>query len=508
MFSNSKILMFFTLLMVIPLSILLGFWMITNPTGSISGVSKFITVSVSLVALINPRLGIYLIIPLCLYSDEIKRLAVIYGSTSHITVYEVLLGPIIALSMLNSGYILGLLTGRFKFSKNWFYGMLVVGIITAGIAFAPNNGSLTERAQSSLNVGLYMTLAPLIGSLLVSREEARNMLKFQMWCALPSIVWGIWQFHNGFSALELAYARTGLSEVHYAQMFNYTDPRPFGFFGSATGYACVGVYGVLALFFAHRAKTPVSSALYLLYFLIVLWAIYAYRGRGLMLTIPLVFVTAFFFYSRIRTAIYYSLVIGTLLLGITFSKKLLYGGGIEKMNQWISSDSDWGQEVLTLNTFSDRLRGWILLSESSTYSAFGNLFDQRVGKIEINSSDADYHHDAITSIVLNTGVVGLSLFLIIGGYALFRIHKRLLSFTDHQHRREASVALACAFVTIATSLTTGNILAVVPINLQLWSIVGMFFVYSRVALNEQRLQASNSGTKSGEEIISPPLPAR
>ncbi len=472
MISGSNISRALGILIAVPASLIIAFWVMTNPTGAISGLSKLLTITIAFIALVNPKRGLIFIIPQILYTDEIKRLAVYYGAVSYSTVYEVLLGPIISILMLNAGYLAGVVFGRYSLSKNWVLATLLIGVICVAIA-GTTTGGIATRAQAALNIGLYMTFIPLMGVLINDAQEARQMMKVQLWMALPSIAWGIQQYYNGFSPLEYGYARTGLSPVHFAQLFGYEKPRPFGFFGSATGYSCVGIYGALSLYFT--LKGGKINLLFLLVTLVYLMGIFVYKARGCTLIIPIIFFGAWCFNGRIRTLGYYVTVGSLLFSGIIFAEKLLYVG-LNKINQAIAVNTDWGREVLNVSTFSDRLKGWILLGKPSTYSPFGRLFEKgEEGRI-VGQNDADFHHDIITSIVLETGVVGLLLTVGIGAFFLFKTHSYLLRIQSPARRWEASMFLACGFTVSVISITTGNIFTTVPLNFAIWTAFGSFAV--------------------------------
>ena len=185
-----------------------------------------------------------------------------------------------------------------------------------------------------------------------------------------------------------------------------------------------------------------------------------------------------------------------MLGGIAFSERILYGGGIDWANQFIAVNTPWGRDVLTFNTFSDRLKGWAMLTKASTYSAFGNLF-KKADEIRIISyKDTDYRHDILTSIVINTGVVGLGVFLAIVVTVLVKAHGPLLAIKNSATRWEASVALACAFTVSALSVTTGNVFSTTPINFQIWTAVGTFLVLSQSAREEAQEEETREPTSA------------
>ena len=292
------------ILAVIPMALFVGGWVLTNPTGAIAGLSKALTLAIAFVALTNPRLGLMLLVPQVIYTDEIKRIAVSYGALSYTTIYEVLLAPIITIGCLNAGYFAAVAFGRVRLTKGWviFYGVILV---LSGLIFATAEGSLPNRTQLVLNTALYMTLIPLLAAYFDDAEKVGKFLMSQVWWALPSALWGIQQYYFGLNRLELDYARTGLSSTHYAQVFGARDPRPFGLFGSNSGYSCVGILGILSLLYLMTREK--AKAVHFLLFALYAWAIFASKQRTILLIVPLAFVAAWFFRSRFFTKVFYGM---------------------------------------------------------------------------------------------------------------------------------------------------------------------------------------------------------
>jgi hypothetical protein len=463
------------LILVIPISLFVGAWVLTNPTGAISGLSKLSTIAIAFIALVNPRLGLILLVPQAIYTDEIKRIAVSYGAVSYTTVYEVLLAPLITLGCLNVGYLVGIIFERSRITRGWVLFYVFVAILS-GLLFLGADGSLPTRAQLALNNGLYLTLIPLMAAFLNDADEARSFLTSLVWWALPSALWGIHQHYHGLSKMEMDYARTGLSTAHYAQVFLTNQPRPFGFFGSNSGFASVAVFGTLALLY-FRVGTS-GKMIKLLLAALYLWAAYASKQRTVLLMVPMAFTIAWFFRSRILTKVFYVLSLVLFGLGVIFSDSLL-NTGLDKINAAISSNTEWGREVLTVNTFSDRLRGWSRLNKASTYTLLGTRLDRTTQNGIVDVTDSSYNHDVINKILIQTGLVGLFLTTLVVTFFLSKAHRPVYIILDPRARKEASVLLAAVFMIVALSFAGGSILATNPINFLIWSIAGAFLIICR-----------------------------
>lgn len=459
-------------ILAIPLALLVGFWVLTNPTGAISGLSMMSTAVIGLVALINPRLGLLLLVPQVLYVDEIKRLAVSYGVVSYSTVYEVLLGPILTLSLLNAGYLASVCLGQKKITRValMWYACIFIG---AGVFMATSTGTFSGRAQLVTNTCIYMTLIPLILAYFSDVEEGLKLLKWQIVWAIPSALWGIQQYYSGLSLMEIDYAKTGLSIVHYQQVLGFAEPRAFGFFGTTTAFAVVSIYGALSLFLLRKARSGRLG--YFLMGAIYLWAIVASRQRTILAIIPMILVCSTMFYSPSRTLFFYFSGIALFVTGVIFSNSLLQGG-LAKIDSAIQSENAWGRDVLRVGTFSDRLKGWTRLRKASTYSLLGTARASERADRVVLYTDEDYSHDAINSILKNAGVLGLLAVFAAVGTVLAALHRSVYRLKDKEQRRIACFLLATPAMVSFLSIAGGNILAVNPINLTIWTFLGTFML--------------------------------
>lgn len=490
------------LILLIPLSFIIGAWVLTNPTGAISGLSKLSTIAIAFIALTNPRLGLFLLVPQVIYTDQVKRLAVSYGALSYTTIYEVLLAPLITLGCLNAGYFVSAIFGKSSLSRNWIVFYILNGCLFI-LLFATGEGTIPTRTQLALNTCAYLTLIPLMAAFLDDADKVRKFLICQAWWALPSALWGIQQYYRGFSAMEMDYARTGLSSTHYLQLILSDSPRPFGFFGSNSGFSSVVIFGIIALIYL-KIETRGRVWNFLL-FCCYAWAIYASKQRTVLLIIPLALFSAWCFRSRFFTKAYYGLLLGTFALGIAYSDFLLTTG-IDKVNAAISTNTKWGREVLNVGTFSDRLRGWSRLKKASTYSFFGTRERSVVfnGKTDLTASN--YNHDVINKILIETGVAGLAVFIGLLGYCLMKLHGMVQSTKDRMLRWEMSVILATVFMVVFLSLTAGSILSTNPINLLIWSSAGAFLILEK--RNRALREVSAVSTAPAVQVLGQGTPRR
>jgi hypothetical protein len=160
--------------------------------------------------------------------------------------------------------------------------------------------------------------------------------------------------------------------------------------------------------------------------------------------------------------------------------------------------------VLTVGTFSDRLRGWTRLKKASSYSIFGTQ-DKSFhysGKVDLTASN--YNHDVINKILIHTGVAGMLLTIGSAIFILSRIHPVIYRIRDERIRKETSVLLAASFMVVTLSFTSGSILSTNPINLLTWSIVAAFLIIGRKTDLEESVALENVETESPQRMRLPP----
>lgn len=466
------------------LGLVMAVSVVTNPAGGLAAMVPLIAALLTLLGIINPRAGLYGLAALVIWVDEFKRLAVYYGGAYSMTVYQTLAMPFLVLAGLNVGFFLNILFGRVKID---FLGIVfyALGGLVSGAIFVTMEGSVPERGQRAANIAGYMSLVPIAYTYLRSFDDWRKFFGFQALVAFPAAAWAIKQYYYGFNDIEWTYARSGLSAAHYNQMMNFLNPRVFGFFGSASSLGCVSIYCAFSWWHAIAVrKWRIAWFFVAAVYLSVLF--YSTQRSALIypiLIIPFVFA----FRHRITTIIAYATLAITFISAVASSEWLL-DEGLDKINQAIAVESGWGKEVLTVSTFSDRLRGWTRLNRAESYSLFGTQkekFSDVTAGYAVDSKD--YNHDLINRILINYGVIGILAVAIPGMFALFILHRTVLNQQTRQLRNQAAFALALSFPMIGLSFIGGDNFNANPINIQLWTgIAGVFVCRSQSIAGRKR----------------------
>jgi O-Antigen ligase len=454
----------------------------TNAAGGIAAMVPLITTILVVLAIFKPKQGLLGLAALVIWVDEFKRLAVYYGGADSMTVIQTLAMPFIVLAALNFGFLLNLMFRKVRIDR---FGILFycVAAVIGGAIFITMDASLAERGQRAANMAGYMTLVPIAYTYLKTFDEWRRFFSFQVVVALPAAAWAIKQYYFGFDQIEWEYARSGLSMVHYSQMFAFVNPRSFGFFGSASALGCAAIYCAYASWHGFRFSS--NRPFWFFAAAILIWVLIASTQRTALIYPLLVLVFAYGFRTRMRTVAIYTATIGIFVAGVISSDYML-DKGLEEINRAISNDTSWGSEVLKVSTFSDRLRGWQRLKRSESWSLFGTqkeIFSSTTRGFDVGS--ADYNHDLINKILINYGIIGILVILIPAFFVLRMLHNTVYLSKDRTSRNDAAFALSLSLPMIFLSFVGGDNFNANPINIQIWTAIAGVFV-CRIANRESR----------------------
>lgn len=483
---GKSITQFFFILGGLAFAIVSVIGMVTDAQGGLAAITPLITGGVALLALVKPRAGLFALIPLVIWVDEYKRLAVYFGGAYSMTVIQTLAMPFIVLAALNVGFIINVMFGKVKLDALSIL-IYVFAVLAGVIVFITMDAPWSERGQRAGSLAGYMTLIPITCAYLRNFDQWRKFIALQVLIALPAAAWAIKQYYFGFDAIEWEYARSGLSRVHYVQMMAL-EPRVFGFFGSASALGCAAIYCAFSVWHAsrHKERRILWGAVGILYFVVLIVS-----SQRTALVYPfLVILPAFAFRTRLRTGLIYGAAAIIFVTGVLSSEYLLREG-IDKTNDAIAVEGRWGEQVLKVSTFSDRLRGWVRLTKPESWSLLGTGAEAVSGTLNrVDVESADYNHDIINKILINYGAVGLLAVIIPLVIVLRAIHRTVFLLPDAQARSDAAFAVALTLPAIALSIVAGDNFTTNPINLQIWTCFAGVLVCRKHYQLEYRLSKS------------------
>ena len=482
------------------LGVIMAVSVTTDTAGGLAAMVPLITVLLALLAWARPKAGLYGLAALVIWVDEFKRLAVYFGGAQTTTVIQILAMPFVVLAALNAGFLLNLMFRKVKIDKVGIMLYLLATMIGSAIFFKMD-AELTARGQRAANIAGYITLVPITYTYLKTFDDWRRFFSFQCLLAFPAAAWAIKQFYFGFNQIEWVYAQSGLSRVHYNQMFSFEHPRTFGFFGSASALGCTSIYCVYAWWHGFRFRE--KRLLWIVAALLYTCVLVVSTQRTVLLYPLIVLLFAYIFRTQVRTMVSYILMFILFIVAVISSDYLL-NEGLDNINRVIASDSEWGEQVLKVSTFSDRLRGWQRLKRPESWSLLGTqreMYSSAARSADLNSTE--YNHDVINRILILYGVVGLFSIFIPAGFALFLLHRAVYQAADLKDRNDAAFVFALCLPAILMSAVGGDNFNTNPINLQIWTTVAGVFVCRQALLRAVNSPSIGEGSLLTGGALSP-----
>ena len=443
---------------ILLLAVYLTSAIIENENGGISASVRTIGTCLAIWAFVSPKAGLYIISIEAFTLDFIKKVAVYYGTVSTGTIIDVLVVAMLAvLGTLAGSMLQAVALRRYKLSPLLWAVLGAAFLGTLGVLLAQYKTIGFEKsAENAFNGCVYIAIAIPMSLLLTDRKELCKLLNVQFFLAAIWAVWGIKQYLFGFTALEWFYAETGLSAVATEHMFLTPDPRPFGFgsgmpnFSVVSGYFCYGAW-----YTWHNRK---HRLLFLACTIILLLGTLASLQRTILL-LPLLVIAFYFMLQSLRRSIVgYAVCTGIFLLAVANAEYLL--AHLSDINAAISVGGYWGQSMLNVSTYTERLQSWLNLKDPTTYSLFG--LPQLLGS----------YHDVITETLMYYGVVGTGLAISIATYGAWFIQRMVLRVEDPVDRKYAIFWLAITVPSIATGVIGGGNFTANPVNVQIWTFFG------------------------------------
>ena len=432
---------------------------IENENGGISAAVRTIGACLAIWALVQPRAGLYIISVEAFSLDFIKKIAVYYGAVNTGTVIEVLIVGILAVV----GTLLGTLAQSVAFRrykiKPLLWATLGVALLAATAVFLASEkiAGFVKAGENSFNSCVYIAIALPMSLLLTDREQLYKLLNLQFFLASAWALCGIKQYFLGFSNMEWFYAETGLSAVATDHMIRVGDTRVFGFGSGMPNFTVISPYFCYGAWYIWQR--PRHRFLFTVCTFVLFCGVLASLQRTILVLPALVLVFYYLLRSLRRTIIAYATGLTLFLLAVFNVDYLLQH--VADINNAISVDGYWGQNMLNIGTYEARLTSWRHLTDPATYSLFGLPYS------------FDTAHDVITETLSNYGVVGAGLAFVIITYGLWFVQRLVLRVADPQDRKFAIFLLAATIPNLATGIIGGGNFTANPVNLQVWSFFGV-----------------------------------
>ncbi|HEY5749076.1 MAG TPA: hypothetical protein VIU12_23570 [Chryseolinea sp.] len=462
------------------LSVFLIYQILYSRTGGVAMLITCMGIAGAITAIVNPKAGLYLTAASTAYVDFGKQVAVYYGEVSPLTIIQVLLVSIACLGGTYLGIFFRAVVFRtLKLQRSDVALFGLAGVVCA-ILFALNRDSGTATAaQLAINAGLFVGLIPTVAILLNEKGEVLKFVRFLFWILLPWPIWGIRQHFWGFNQIEWDYALTGLSPTTSSFMLSFADPAPTGFGSNPGSYSIITLFVPLGLW--HAFRYPKQRFLYFMA-AVVYYAGCIFSEHRTVLFFPFIALAFYWFCLRPhRTVAAYALGFGLFVLAVSFAGYL--DQNIAKASEFTRSlvPNDWGETALSLETFSDRLKGWHRLTQPESYSLLGGMGSGWTGPATAAEAAQESNHDIINKILINFGVVGLITVAFAAFFLLRSLHQLTLRVNDPDSKSLSAMLIAIVLPMIFMSFVGGGNMNVNPHNLVYWSFLGVVLSISRLA---------------------------
>ena len=437
-----------------------------NPLGAFCLLASLVMVQIAVVA---PRTGLLLLLGLCAYSDLFKRLLVIFGSLGMSEVSNVLMAaPAVVMGLffsIVSRRVFHLL--RYRPLEVFLTTVAIVLAAASVITTIRKGDTPLQAAKEAVNHGVYTIVAVVGMRLFENTAQIERFLRNALIIFVPVALYGLVQLKFGMADYEVEYLRSGLT-IEIKQLYEIR-PRPFSTLNSPGVYGtlCAG-FALLALYprFARRYRPlePGEQAGSVILSLVFLAGAFGSLVRSSHIVWIIALIAFRCFRSRKGTLLFYATGVGAFIALILSAEFLLEH--LWDLDPAQLAQTDYGVSVLTLGTYSDRLKGFInLMSSKEMYSLFG-LRD--ISEL----TDLTYNHDPISTVLIEHGVVGLAILLIGATVMIVWVHRKLLAMPVGRDRTLAVLLASLLAGWTAAEVLVKAVITTFPLNALYWLFIG------------------------------------
>jgi hypothetical protein len=428
--------------------------------------------AMSLVALINPKAGLYLLVIVTGYLDLTKRLGILTDSLSEFDISVTLaVAPLLMLA-IGIGVIIHHVLER-KQLHGWQLALLViVTAIMAGVAVESyhEGGNILNSTQNFLNTGGYLPLIVIASMIFPKPEDGTKVLRFALWVYLPVALYGIWQQFFGFSDFERRFLESGLTIT--VTDLDEARPRPFSTLNSPhTLSVCTAIFAGVSLLVPLRGKNrflwqyPMA--------LIYVVSCVATLGRSGIFIIPIFLVAYLCFRKGWSTCAFYGAILGALALLMVNADPVLKS--LDSLENMLPITDDVSEEAFHLGTFSDRLMSFSnALNNPQFHTLFGN--PEAAKQDALHSHEETIAHDQITQTLVRYGFAGLALSLLIAAVGLWLAHRTVLRLKEPTKRHIAIAILSVVTAVVYSGMLFGSHLSLFPVDVFFALLIGILVI--------------------------------
>jgi hypothetical protein len=429
-----------------------------------------------------PRAGFLFLIGVSGYLDFFKRLLVLTGDINWYEIIDVLKVAPLTLSGVFVGLVLKRwLQGMFFSRVEWFIFWFVsaFGLLSVGLAYKDTK-FLFAAIATTANTSVYLLLLLIVPLMIDTKQDVVKLIRFMVFVFSPVAIYGIYQGFFGLPSFEIEYLKTGYT-INIKELYD-VRPRPLSTLNSNQSFAVVmsALFILSTGYQMFNARYRQSTFFWILNWIVPLIYFIALmvslaRTSWIMGIMGIFLIWIFKNWKMIL--VFYLSFIGTLISIIVNSRYLL--DWLDRVKGLMPTGSDLQEQIFRIGTYVDRLISYNNLMTNPKYlTLFGNRELMRSGGLA--------SHDAITDLVVNYGIVGLSVVVAVLSFVLFRIHREILLTEDWDCQFIGRILISIIIGVLVTGAFTGGQLHIFPINLFFWLILGMLL---KTFLFQQPLKA-------------------
>ena len=449
----------------------------------VKAIMQLVGMSLMLIATVNPRAGLLLLLFSGAYLDFLKRFLILFGGASLGDVAGVLsVAPVNLFGVFLGTCVLHPIFSKRMLDKQerrlvFFSLFLIAASFVAGF----RRGDLSLTALGTMaNKSAYSMLVPIIFVLhrRGGTDSIRRLLRFTVLIYAPVAIYGVHQYFFGLGQFEIDYLRSGLTSTE-GNLYD-VHPRSFSTLNSNHAFAIsMAILSLLSLVLCSRhlrSRAGFFSAKvrWLLPLVFVVACVLSF-GRAGWIVIGIGSFCMLAFRTKARVIGFYS------FFGISFGllvwKADAIYSSLDKLQSYLPTETAVQQQAFRIGTYSERLYGFQnVFRNRSMWTLFGNTaMTYRSERVD----DEDIVHDALGQMLVTHGIVGLLLLLGGGGYALVVLHRKILSIPKGPAESLARGTMSTAIAIFFGGMLTGTHLPVFPINMLFWTTAGALLVLAQ-----------------------------
>lgn len=471
---------------------------------SIGALAQFLSVGSFILAVLQPRLALYLMVFYAGYSDLLKRMMVFDG---HVTMIDVLwvraLCPL-TLAGICLGTLVRALHDGSIYQRRRLGSLLVciLGFIISGASALRSGGGFNAAATQLADGAAYMFLLFVVPCIFRKPDEIIAFIKYCLIIFIPVALYGLKQQVFGLSDFEIEYLRSGLTVL--SKHLEDVRPRPFSTLvdSSPFGTSCA-ICACLALIVRRHHRDTGTRAWGLMSF--VLFALFVAgcvasmtRFANVNWALPILLLPVL--RNARGTAALYASVVALFVTACVYAQELI--NGVTKLTLWALENfggTAIGEQFTRFWTICDRLEGMHDLAHNPLmWTMFGY---GAKGAADMHEARMVASHDLISNLLLEIGWLPLSLVLIVASLALFSFHHSVWRLRGSPVFNICLWMVGIEFGLLVHNIFAGNITSTFPVNFFFWFIAGA--LNTCIAHQENQRSAAKRAASPVPPAVSP-----